>query len=243
MIQTSRQHIFLKIVIFSIFFIKPLLSFAIDCHPPIDENVPQYIIGYGSLMDETSKKRTVHDAGMSYPVEIKGFKRTWGIQGGMPGFNTTFLTVFVQPDAYFNGVVFVLKQPRNVLQYDERESIYCRIQVEKRQLTELANFTISKGQVWLYYSNRDELQLSDQMRPIVQSYVDIFMRGCIEIEEKFNLKNFATHCVLTTGAWSKFWVNDRLYPRRSSFDEPLSGEIDAILKELLPDYFSAIKIE
>jgi len=33
------------------------------CHPKIDPQVPQYVIGYGSLMENASKARTAPDTG------------------------------------------------------------------------------------------------------------------------------------------------------------------------------------
>ena len=79
--------------------------------------------------------------------------------------------------------------------------------------------------------------------PIVQSYVDIFIRGCINIEDKFKIKHFAIDCIQSTDQWSNHWVNDRIFPRRPSFYEPYASRIDALLKENLPEQFDHIKIE
>ncbi len=83
----------------------------------------------------------------------------------------------------------------------------------------------------------------EQNYPIIQSYVDIFLRGCINIEEKFNIKDFAKNCVKSTTNWSTHWVNDRIFPRRPSFYEPQAARIDGLLKEILPIEFNKIKIE
>ena len=37
-----------------------------------------YIIGYGSLMQASSRIRTDPHAQQAYPVEVKGFERVWG---------------------------------------------------------------------------------------------------------------------------------------------------------------------
>ena len=50
----------------------PHPSFAVVCHPKIDPLLPQYIIGYGSLIDEQSKKQTDPTAQESFPALIKG---------------------------------------------------------------------------------------------------------------------------------------------------------------------------
>jgi hypothetical protein len=40
---------------------------ADDCHPALDLSKPQYIIGYGSLMESASKRMTEPGAGMDHP--------------------------------------------------------------------------------------------------------------------------------------------------------------------------------
>jgi len=79
----------------------------------------------------------------------------------------------------------------------------------------------------------------------VQSYVDIFITGCLEMQERVTESgfNFVDQCILTTSGWSKHWVNDRLYPRRPFMYQKRVLEIDEPLKRLLPEYFEAIKIE
>lgn len=46
-------------------------SFALVCHPKIDPLLPQYIIGYGSLINEQSKMKTDPTAQESFPVLIR----------------------------------------------------------------------------------------------------------------------------------------------------------------------------
>ena len=79
--------------------------------------------------------------------------------------------------------------------------------------------------------------------PIVQSYVDIFISGCLEIEDKYELPHFADKCVETTKGWSTSWVNDRLYPRRPIFNVPKAFRIDKVLANNVPKQFGKIEIE
>jgi hypothetical protein len=76
-----------KSALFIILLSLSLPSFALDCHPEINPNLPQYIVGYGSLIDDTSKKRTDPSAEESVPVLIKGYKRIWAGHGNLPGVN------------------------------------------------------------------------------------------------------------------------------------------------------------
>jgi hypothetical protein len=79
--------------------------------------------------------------------------------------------------------------------------------------------------------------------PIAQSYVDIFLSGCLEQEERYNLKDFARQCITTTTDWSEHWANDRIYPRQPFFYQPRSSAIDKLINEQLPNYFRQIYIE
>jgi hypothetical protein len=48
-----------------------------ECDAPPDSSRPQYIIGYGSLMQDESRKRTSPRAGPAHPVEVRGYRRGW----------------------------------------------------------------------------------------------------------------------------------------------------------------------
>ena len=63
---------------------------AQDCHPALDPSKPQYIVGYGSLMQSNSKRMTEPDAGINLPVLVTGFQRAWNTHGIYP---TTYLGV------------------------------------------------------------------------------------------------------------------------------------------------------
>lgn len=66
--------------------VAPQIKAASDtCHPQINPRLPQYIVGYGSLIDEQSKKTTDPKAYENIPVLIKGFKRSWCAHGDLPG--------------------------------------------------------------------------------------------------------------------------------------------------------------
>jgi hypothetical protein len=65
----------IKIVVIAyISFLVSNFSIAV-CHPEIDLEKKQYIIGYGSLINEQSKRYSVADVSNGFPVEITGFRR------------------------------------------------------------------------------------------------------------------------------------------------------------------------
>ena len=85
----------------------------------------------------------------------------------------------------------------------------------------------------------------DAENPIVQSYVDIFITGCLELQARVADPDldFVAQCVRTTDGWSKHWVNDRLQPRRPYIHQPRAWEIDQHMKRLLPEFVGTIRIE
>lgn len=100
-----------------------------------------------------------------------------------------------------------------------------------------------RGEAWIYVNTPEAFAVPSAQFPIVQSYVDIFLSGCLEQEERFKLPGFARECLATTGNWSAHWVNDRIYPRRPFGFQPRSRQIDLMLSEELPELFSRIRIE
>lgn len=83
---------------------------------------------------------------------------------------------------------------------------------------------------------------------MIQSYVDLCINGCIELEEKFPQAKeikFTKKFIRNTKYWSKHWVNDRILPRRPTLYCKNADRIDGYLKEFLrkKELFSSIKIE
>jgi len=165
---------------------------------------------------------------------------------------TTFLGAIESPSSSFNGIIFELKSDDigNALrEFDAREMWYCRHLVNFEQL----NFTawnssvndesFQNGQFWIYVNKPEHIEKPSPEFPIVQSYVDIFVTGCLEVEAKFNLQNFAKQCIATTHGWGFHWVNDRIYPRRPYIHVPKSAKIDSLLSGIVPKQFGRIVIQ
>lgn len=228
---------------FGLFFFLslPHLSFAVVCHPKIDPERPQYVIGYGSLIDEQSKKNTDPSAQESFPILVKGYKRSWSVHGTLPGLNTTFLSISEDKNASVNGVIYKLDNPVNIQLYDKRERAYCRKELNVDQIKVYSAALPNQKQIWIYTSKQKTNDHPTHNFPIVQSYVDLFLRGCIQIEEKFKINNFARDCIKNTDQWSNHWENDRIFPRRPFVYQPYAIKVDMLLKEMLPENFKHIK--
>jgi hypothetical protein len=214
-----------------------------DCHPPPDAGKAHYIVGYGSLMQDESRKRTSPLAGAAYPVMVDGYRRGWLSRGQGLGFSATYLGVVEDRGHRMNAVIYRV-EGAEILATDQRESSYCRKAVDPAQVTPVAaNAPAPEGQFWLYVTKEQAAAPPSGRYPIVQSYVDIFVAGCLEQENRFALPGFAKQCLLTTTDWSGHWVNDRIFPRRPFAYQPRAGEIDRLLAEHLPEYFSQIRLE
>lgn len=239
----TLNHLVKKRIIFAflVLLLASEISFAKSpCHPEINNNLPQYVIGYGSLMQEASKREDDAKAGDNYPIYLMGYERGWIEKGHPIGLSTTYLGVRKRCNARVNAVYY---QTNNIKQYDKREGGYCRQQIPAKFIQFLRAKPPEKGQFWIYVPENDRNHKVSSKYPIVQSYVDIFLSGCFELEKKYHLKNFAKDCIKTTKNWSSYWVNDRIYPRTAADNHPYIYDIDLLINKELPEYFKNIRIE
>lgn len=197
-------------------------------------------------MEDESRHRTAPQSGEAYPVWVRGYRRGWFPAGPKVGFGASFLGIEKDKDRQFNAVIYEVFDSSQMAATDRRESSYCRESLSLDTLTFLKpDLPQPQGQIWIYAPSNSEQAVSSPSPqfPIVQSYVDIFLSGCLEQAERFNLPDFPQQCIETTTGWSEHWVNDRLYPRRPFLYQPRAGQIDRWLDRLLPEYFRKIKIE
>jgi hypothetical protein len=219
---------------------------ADSCHPEIDAMVPQYIIGYGSLMEKASKDRTSPDTGANLPVMLTGYERSWNLRGATAGFGTTYLGAERKEGVLMAAALYRVFTRQDILSTDARESYYCRDAVDPGAIRMLDGSAVPEtGQIWIYVNKPDAVDAPDADFPIVQSYVDLFLSGCLQLADQVIGQNqdFARQCISTAAGWSTHWVNDRLYPRRPFIYQPNSSTIDQLLSENVPEQFKMIRIE
>jgi hypothetical protein len=219
------------------------LSNVADCRARPDPAQVQYIVGYGSLMQDESRKRTSPQAGPAHPVDVSGFRRGWFAKVDPPGFSTTYLGVVPDGQAHLNAVIYQV-DAAELAATDQREASYCRVAVPVGAIKALEKDPFAPaGQIWIYANKPESIGVPSARLPIVQSYVDIFVGGCFEQEQRFALAGFAQQCIATTQHWSAHWVNDRLHARRPFIHQPRARQIDALLSQQLPELFAQIGIE
>lgn len=194
--------------------------------------VVDYVFGYGSLMNNENRLSTLPAVREVLPVRVQGLRREWNVQSILRTF--TVLGVMPCQDAYCTGILFpVLEQELHEL--DGRERGYNRIEIASEKIKRFGAFErpTREGKIWTY--TPQEPQSVNEEYPLVQSYLDIVLSGCLQFGEAF-AKNF----IRTTQGWSEYWVNDRLEPRARKIirNIELEGKIDILLKEEIQQYFS-----
>lgn len=212
-------------------------------------NNPQqdYIFGYGSLMEQASRTRTVPSARVAAPVIVQNIARGWWIHGNPVRWSITFLGAQVATGAQCNGVVYPVSA-FELAHNDRREARYTRVQIPAADIQFLdgSSGLPAEARVWFYSVPSELRTVPDQQFPIVQSYLDICMNGCFEMEETYPLAKevgFTEMFMAQTQDWNRYWVNDRLYPRRPYAFVPRARQIDQALNNHLPDLFAQIQLE
>ena len=224
----------MKKILFLILFLNASATYADNCNLDPLKGSKNYIVGYGSLMEKESRTRTNPTAYIAKPIMIKGFQRTWSHNGG--NYKITFLTIIKEKNSTVNAVYYPISI-KGLKKLDKRESSYCRIKVLPQDLNFYnKKIKINNSNFWVYAANPKRLKIPSQNHPITQSYVDIFMNGCIQIQTKYKIKNFANQCIETTKEWSPYWVNDRIHARRP-FKVPNAYKIDQLLSKYFTHYY------
>lgn len=203
-------------------------------------------------MSTPSKSRTYPNTLENIPVTVKGFSRSWNCKGVSPTLSTTYLGANWDPKKSFNAVIFKLANSsgadaeKALNDFDRRESYYCRKEVPVKDIQffggikNVSSSAARNSQYWIYVTKPEYTAFPSKNYPIVQSYVDVWLSGCFELEEKFDLEGFAKQCIESTQGWSNNWVNDRIYPRRPFFYQPNALTIDRLLMETIPSKYSKI---
>jgi len=190
------------------------------------------VFGYGSLMETQSRERTNPDAGDVRPARVTGFQRGWFHQfSDYVGSSCTYLGASGSATATVNGVIYHVDDFQKT---KERETGYTAVELSPKAIEMLDGKAAPDQPVYLFVSNPTDISktLAPTLAfPMVQSYVDICINGCLEIEAAYpnTAKNFAEEFIRTTIGWNAYWVNDRIYPRRPFIYRPNATTIDKVL--------------
>jgi hypothetical protein len=198
-------------------------------------HVAAYIFGYGSLLERASRTRTNPDAIGAWPARVKGFERGWFHQGkDFVGSTCTFLGAVKAETKIVNGVIYAVADLEST---KDREVGYTATPIHPGLIEMLDGGAewIPGIAVYIFLSNPESISKTKAPTkeiPMVQSYVDICINGCLELEALYRKVNgsFTKDFISSTSGWNEFWVNDRIYPRRPFIYAPNATAIDKALQ-------------
>ncbi|WP_027252519.1 gamma-glutamylcyclotransferase family protein [Photobacterium halotolerans] len=159
-----------------------------------------FIFGYGSLINRASRQLT-GQTGQAVPAVVEGLQRHWGKVDGSYAISPLVASL---GEGRCNGVL--LKVEDNTLaHFDRRERGYSRVEVDPSQITHNGILQFD-APVWVYVKANPAPPCANQ--PIMQTYVDTVLAGCLSISDAF-AKTF----VETTFGWHHPLENDRGSPK------------------------------
>ena len=192
--------------------------------------------------EEKAKCIAEKQAKQYIPAEISGYRRGWYARGIVPQIDLPQNNLFIRPtylgivkDGNYNTSGLLYRVTKKDLAYnDEREKDagYVYETLSKKDITLVSNVNIpDNAKIRVYVSTAILVDPPTKRFPIVQSYVDVFLGGAIEIEENNpEMKNFSLKVCKQTYGWGGGWVNDRPYPRyRAAFSSLRAEKIDELL--------------
>ncbi|MET7859212.1 gamma-glutamylcyclotransferase family protein [Streptomyces sp. NPDC005318] len=200
--------------------------------PPITGR--NHIFGYGSLIQRESRTATWPSAEEAAPAAVRGISRGWYDRVDTVSWGPTYLGGVPKKGATCNGVVFSVT-PEELRDFARRESGYLLTRIPSRDILMLdGSKNPPAGAVW-YFANVTRRYPNEHF-PIVQSYVDVCLDGCLENEDSYpeaRKAQFAKEFIRTTSDWQTPWFNDRIHPWRPFVYVPRANAIDTLIRDEL----------
>ena len=191
------------------------------------------VFGYGTLLNDESREREggVQSRDVCALADLTpefGFSRSFCMRSST-GFTALGLVRDGNPRYNCCGVVFEVCES-SLKDYDLRESGYYRELIPHPCLTLLkGSLKLQKNDlVYTYIPNVESIFEATEDFPILQTYVDVCLGGCMEWGGVDLIKEF----VLSTQMWSSHFLNDPPMSRRPWLHRPHYLVIDQVLDEL-----------
>ena len=191
------------------------------------------LFAYGSLINRESRGRSFR-APDGRPARLRGVRQSWSLP--VPGEAVTGLGLAVAEDGHCNGVLLEISDTE--LQKADQREIPAGYQRHAADWSHVAQgqddrrieSSWRQRPLWVYRSVKSHEATTE--RPIIQSYLDVVLTGCLEIGVEF-----AREFVTTTDGWDAPWIDDRGSPRylRPHHDPDRQVASDALLQELVPE--------
>ncbi|MGH7103403.1 MAG: gamma-glutamylcyclotransferase family protein [Acetobacteraceae bacterium] len=200
-----------------------------------------FVFGYGSLINTASRNATALQPIHAIPVRVSaafGYVRTWDDRSAS-GFTALGLVRAGSgaPAMTINGVLFPV-EGNDMAAFDAREAGYARVEVPRSEIEAVSWQRLpAQGKIWVYIPERAgeapgvDLPRPDASFPLLQSYIDVVIRGGLEYGP-----GFAREIIATTRGWSRFWLNDRELARRPWVFGKEYSAVDHLLSALAPHF-------
>ncbi|KAJ3128707.1 hypothetical protein HK098_003699 [Nowakowskiella sp. JEL0407] len=173
-------------------------------------------------------------------------------------------------DHVCNGVLFAVTE-KQLYAFDRREFNYLRIGIPHRLITPLredSKFALSENDlVWAYLLPSHRCRLADEFHPLIQTYVDVVLYGCLTISKEFAnefIISSWSDTPITSSQMSKLlaeieatnqvndsirfhtlpWINDRnspMYSRTERRPKEVNEYLDSLLNFILRESFKRIE--
>ncbi|MFG2891225.1 gamma-glutamylcyclotransferase family protein [Streptomyces sp. NPDC048248] len=196
----------------------------------------QYVFGYGSLIQRESREETWPKAGRAFPVSVNGITRGWYDRVDTVSWGPTYLGAVPDRSSTCNGVIFQVSHGE-LKAFTDREQGYKLTRIPAGDITMLDGRSAPPPGTFWYFGSTSRRYVSREF-PIVQSYVDVCVSGCLAVEDEFTASRtakFAQKFFTSTTDWRTPWINDRIYPWRPFVHVPQAEKIDTLIRNQLGD--------
>ena len=201
-----------------------------------------YIFGFGSIMNRGTHGESLLPGIAVVLSKEFGYERQWNFRS-----STGFTALGVVPKGSLkndadttqektaasdiNGVLFRVTQSM-IPVFDRREVGYekVRIPLEYLEFSGSSSWHEQLGpedRMWLYVPLPSHSKMADENHPLLQSYVDTVLQGCLE----WGGEPMAESFIQTTGGWSTYFLNDTPSSRRPWLYRKDYSTIDRLLQK------------
>jgi len=155
-------------------------------------------------------------------------------QGGLAK-DPTFLAAFEKTGSRCNGILIEVTDDE-LSALVRREKGYNLVHIDTSRITMIYGAIENHAEVYYLEIPETLVQRASKSHPIVQSYVDLCMKGFIKLDEMLGKKNYkyTREFIRTTKSWNKYWINDRLHPYRPFLFLNKSSIINKLLSNKIP---------
>ncbi|MDF1768879.1 hypothetical protein [Maricaulis sp.] len=187
--------------------------------------MPDFMIGYGSLLSGYSRRTYSGIEAEVRPVVATGWRRGWTVRYGDEA--ATYAGVRHAPGHHLHAAL-VPTEITPGLRHRERGYVFTQVAPGSVHPDDGSRAPLPAGRYWIVV-NREQVR-ADHDHPIPQTYVDTCLSGCLETGGEARARAF----IQATELWDAPWINDRdsqapLYPRRTPLSIEDRTRVDTLL--------------